>query len=759
MTSPSHPSSASRASTTRRTSLDEPFTQAPLVPQGVDGAATQLPDRSDPERIPIQIHPRVFAALGADLVTDDVVAVVELVKNSYDAFARNVRIRFGTDESGKEYLEIEDDGTGMTRQVIEDAWCCVATPYRTLNRLATRGGETRRVAGEKGLGRLAVAKIGNCLRMLTQAAGAPCWEVTVDWTELQESDQLSQSFVRCTEARKPSPFQVSGTCIRVTELRGRWDEARIADLRDNLARLLSPFSAVDDFSITCATDGEEGAEEAQIETPEFLAAPKYSVRGEVDRTGNVKALYRYAPIKSDKGRQKELALSWESLSESVRDRLAFPFLAEGARCGPFSFEIRAWDIDSDGTEEISGRFDLRKSAVRKAIRAHKGISVFRDGLLVLPKSEGARDWLGLDLRRISKVGSRLSTSQVVGYVGITADDNPGIDDTSDRERLVSSPQVSDFMEIIKALVGLLENERLADRAGGKVGQSVTQLFDGLSADSVVREVAELAKSDARASEVVPVLSEFQKTLNSAREEVQRRFVYYSRLATVGTIAHMLVHEIRGRTTAYGAFLEFAKERFSPFEDSDLQHAFDCAEDAVDDLERLSDTIAPLASRQFRRRQRHSVLEERIKACLALLKGDISHKRARCEVPNSETAVAVDPGELDAILLNLVANAIFWLGEVPKEKRLLSFGVARDPEQADRVRVSVSDQGPGIGSEDLERVFWPGFTRKPGGIGMGLTVVSELVDAYGGRARVETTEDGVGTTFSFDLPVRHPESIL
>ena len=191
MTSPSHPSSASRASTTRRTSLDEPFTQAPLVPQGVDGAATQLPDRSDPERIPIQIHPRVFAALGADLVTDDVVAVMELVKNSYDAFARNVRVRFGTDESGKEYLEIEDDGTGMTRQVIEDAWCCVATPYRTLNRLATRGGETRRVAGEKGLGRLAVAKIGNRLRMLTQAAGAPCWEVTVDWMELQESDQTT----------------------------------------------------------------------------------------------------------------------------------------------------------------------------------------------------------------------------------------------------------------------------------------------------------------------------------------------------------------------------------------------------------------------------------------------------------------------------------------------------------------------------------------------------------------------------------------
>ena len=758
MTSPSHPRGASRASTARRTSLDETYTRAPVAPQGVAGAHAPPPDPEDSERIPIRVHPRVFAALGADLVTDDVVAVMELAKNSYDAFACNVHIRFGTDESGDEYMEIVDDGTGMTRQVIEEAWCCVATPYRTLNRLATRGGEARRVVGEKGLGRLAVARIGNSLRVLTQAAGAPCWEVAVDWTELQESDQLSQSYVRCKESQTPSPFQESGTCIRVTELRGLWDEARVADLRDNLARLISPFSSVDDFRITCATERSEGSEEVQIEAPEFLAEPKYCIRGDVDRAGNIKALYRFAPIKSGTGREQELELAWESLSGAIRDRVAFPLSTEGARCGPFSFEIRAWDTDSDSTEEISGRFDLRKSAVRKAIRAHKGISVYRDGVLILPKSEGARDWLGLDLRKISKLGSRLSTSQIVGYVGITADDNPGINDTSDRERLVSSRQVSDFMEIIRAAVGLLENERLSDRANSKGGEPITQLFDGLSADSVVQEVAELAKSDARASDVVPVLSEFQKSLDSAREEIQRRFAYYSRLATVGTIAHMLVHEIRGRTTAYGSFLEFVQERFSPFKDSGLRNAFDCADRAVDDLERLADTFAPMASRQFRRRHRHSVLEERIKACLALLEGDISHKRVRCEVPDSETAVAVDPGELDAILLNLVANAVFWLGEVPKENRRLSFGVGRDPDRADRVRVRVSDQGPGIGSEDLEKVFWPGFTRKPGGIGMGLTVVSELVAAYGGRAGIEATEAGAGATFDFDLPLRDPASI-
>ena len=85
------------------------------------------------KQIPFRMHPRVFAALGADLVTNDVVAVIELVKNSYDAFARNVWLRFVDDASAGTFLEIEDDGHGMTRQVIEDVWCVVATPYKQMN--------------------------------------------------------------------------------------------------------------------------------------------------------------------------------------------------------------------------------------------------------------------------------------------------------------------------------------------------------------------------------------------------------------------------------------------------------------------------------------------------------------------------------------------------------------------------------------------------------------------------------------------------
>ena len=105
-----------------------------------------------------------------------------------------------------------------------------------------------------------------------------------------------------------------------------------------------------------------------------------------------------------------------SISEHISDLEKEQIFSENITCGEFSFEIRVWDIGGNDIEEISETFDIQKSLVRKAIRTHKGISVYRDGVLVIPKSESSRDWLGLDLRRVSLVGKRLSTSQIVGKV-------------------------------------------------------------------------------------------------------------------------------------------------------------------------------------------------------------------------------------------------------------------------------------------------------------------------------------------------------
>ena len=463
------------------------------------------------ETVPLRLHPRVFAALGKDLVTNDVVAVLELVKNSYDAFAENVWVEFGTDENEGACLEIRDDGMGMSRDVIEEVWCLVATPHRERNPFVKKGNKQRRVVGAKGLGRLSVARLGNRLKMLTKSSQGPCWEVQVDWSKLASSDSLDQSTVTISECIDPTPFGISGTSLRITDLQGNWQTNQIEDLRENLARLLSPFSETNDFNIFFSVADQ--SDPIRIETPEFLSNPKYNIHGIVDENGAVEAEYRFSPISTgQKGRTRSLAQTWYNVRESIpeSDRTRFPESAPS--CGPFWFEIRAWDIAANDTREISERFAIQRSVIRRAIRAHKGISVYRDGVLVLPKSDSARDWLGLDLRRVGRFGPRLSTSQLVGYVSITADENPGIEDTSDREGLSSSLAVAEFEAILRAIVILLEGERDSDRARPGREQPMDDLFNRLSAQELISNVAILAQEGATAADVLPVVQTFDESL-------------------------------------------------------------------------------------------------------------------------------------------------------------------------------------------------------------------------------------------------------
>ena len=97
------------------------------------GERTRARTPAKGSRYTFRVHARVLAALGRDLVTDDVVAVMELVKNSYDALATrvDVRVRPTGDSHGVEgYIEVADDGHGMDYETVRDVWCVIATPSR-----------------------------------------------------------------------------------------------------------------------------------------------------------------------------------------------------------------------------------------------------------------------------------------------------------------------------------------------------------------------------------------------------------------------------------------------------------------------------------------------------------------------------------------------------------------------------------------------------------------------------------------------------
>jgi len=247
------------------------------------------------KKVEFRLHPRVFSSLGSDLVTSDLVAITEIVKNAYDAFADRVDIRLCEDIENGPYLEIQDNGQGMSRETLVNVWCVVATPFRKGTTIVRKGKKTRRVSGEKGLGRLSAARLGDHLEMLTQAKDGPCFRVEVAWDDFSGASDISECVAHVSEVNDDLPFDVSGTLLRITSLRSEWDPERFDELHEHLARLLSPFSGVSDFDIWIHPGGAKGRP-TKIETPEFLNRPKYRINGLLKADGELSVEYEFSPI-------------------------------------------------------------------------------------------------------------------------------------------------------------------------------------------------------------------------------------------------------------------------------------------------------------------------------------------------------------------------------------------------------------------------------------------------------------------------------
>lgn len=128
------------------------------------------------------LRPRanIIRVIGNELISDDSVAITELVKNSYDADATTVTLTFlnvETPESAE--IVIADDGVGMSLETVRTAWMEPATSFKKENKRTDRG---RRVLGEKGIGRFAAARLANKLEMITKQASEDyeLW-VALDW--------------------------------------------------------------------------------------------------------------------------------------------------------------------------------------------------------------------------------------------------------------------------------------------------------------------------------------------------------------------------------------------------------------------------------------------------------------------------------------------------------------------------------------------------------------------------------------------------
>lgn len=426
----------------------------------------------------LQIDSNVIRQLGDQLITDAEQALLELVKNSYDADASWARIVIDTSE-GSGTLSVQDDGHGMSREAIQSGWLTISLSQK--KEFKSEGKVTARFKrtplGDKGLGRLGTMKLGDLLEIETFTdSRKPGYRVSIRWSDCKSGNLLGEVPVVLTEI---PPSGKLGTTLKLLGLADRdyWKgEKRLAELQRKMSTLVSPFTQINNFDLFLEVDGET------IELRTFtskirkaasirllidwdderlecrLLLKRAALRSQADEEFNRlvekdkgKALFRFLAKKSRvPGLEINEADTREWYLELVRS-WTWSELAAGegqlrSRPGPFKGEIDSFDLGVGGDDEKPFS-DVAE--FRNYVKAQAGVGIFRDGFAVrMPP-----DWLGLGQSwTTGRSYYGLKPANTVGFIGLSAAGNPELYEKSDREGFLDSSASRGFLDICNSFV-------------------------------------------------------------------------------------------------------------------------------------------------------------------------------------------------------------------------------------------------------------------------------------------------------------------
>ena len=474
------------------------------------------------------INAAVVFRLGEELITDVVQALVELVKNSYDADATWVNVSVdtkGANESGRRYAEargtivVEDNGHGMDETALRGGWMTIAnSPKRDQKAAGRTSRRGRTPIGDKGLGRLGSQRLAENVEIFTRAHGAPDTEeyVGFSWADFRGTSKLGDVPVRWERTRdgggEPrTRLLLSG--LREPEV---WQaEDKLRELQRRLSAMISPFEEVRDFQVQVTVDGKplelaeiarRLRETAQLRYSFEFDGERLQVRGfgrlnyfrpgtkddqqvlkDIVKKDKGQALFKFLASRTGKGRPPRLcrshregwfvefgteralddlpgvrreepgeqgqqeALELEQALEKEQEQTKEggkeqEKKKEAINPGPFRGEVDTVSLESGGAKEA----DLGSlSEYRQLVGDLAGIRVYRDGFGI----RVGEDWLGLGRQW---TGGRsyygLRPGNVLGFVAISARENPDLVETTSREGFQETPHFENFFGLLSEFV-------------------------------------------------------------------------------------------------------------------------------------------------------------------------------------------------------------------------------------------------------------------------------------------------------------------
>lgn len=741
----------------------------------MSGKAQEVPVPTQARPPAFRPRARIMKTLGAELISSDTVAVIELVKNGYDAGASAVLIRFVEPlRVGEGSIEVIDNGSGMDASVVRGAWMEPATPSKR----STKFLDGRRVLGEKGIGRFAASRLASGLDLSTRVRGSrEETHVFFDWTQFEDEERFLDEIIVHIEQRPASEISETGstgllrtmldpqtvpddfahgTTLKLERLAQTWTRRHFEDLERGLSRLVSPFAAPGDFKIRVQAEGQFSDFSKEIAPPETIRYPNYSLEGTIGADGACSVTMRVEATghaQALAGRLVRTTAGWVV----VKAKGNAPDPAQAPRCGPLFVSLRIWDRDDLGNVEQKTGATL--TSIRHDLDAFAGINLYRDDFRVMPYGEPKNDWLRLDMRRVQNPTTRLSNNQIVGYVAITADANPALQDQSNREGIREGDAFTDLQGIVLALLAKIESVRkVARKAARKDAPGGTPREGGLFAPVDLGALRAHLRSTPTGDRIAEGLLDdaersYQEQITGIKEVVAR----YQSLVALGTLMDVVLHDGRQPLSKIASEALLGKEDLDeavgdgPLDLARVRKRFVSIGDQGEVLKAVFRRIEPFAGRK-RGRPRQLVIEDTIRAAFEVHDTQIRKLGVDVVLPETRTMVSVDGAEIQQVLLNLLGNSLFWLETVPAGNRKISVEIARPEEGV--LEVSFADSGPGVPESLRASIFDPYFSTRPDGVGLGLAIAGGIVtDFYGGKLELMDTSRLGGAEFRITLKKR------
>ena len=697
----------------------------------------------------------IVELLGIQNFTNEETAVLELVKNAYDAKANNLRLRFEEDK-----LYILDDGEGMSAEDIRMHWMYVGKSDKQYE-IIDENDNKRILAGSKGIGRFALSRLGGKVSIYSKKNNCTAIIWKTDWVTSTLEEDIDNNEL--------------GTKIIIENLRQRWTKRKSTELIEYLSRTYNSSF----MKITVEYDRTETAVPPYFEPP-VLGENCLSI---IKLHYDSETCSLYTEIKSDEFQSAASAYctgfditeekKTDSLLNELKSAQEFDLdedELEAALREVGSFQAEFYFKNQPSTKD---REDFLYKYGRLSGGMKGGIILYRNAFSIA-SFEGEKDWLRLGMRSRKSPASpshptgawRVRENQISGKVQIDKKDNVKLRDMSNRQGLEENIYYLLFVEII--ITGIREFERYRQsliRMINKKNIATEKKEKTPVADKVVSDPKKAKQlTDKEAQQLASEIKAFKKGEKNARkekEDVESRYKYDVRilnvLATVGLKASSVAHEMRNDRNAISdnvTHIINALKEYGMWEELLLPERTEKAYKNVPALLKSNSRIS-----------------RKLVTFMDTMLSEVEKKKFEPEEQNIYDLIKqkADQWERDYALIQVVLdidkNIVFHIADdilqVILDNLILNSIQQNQKREQVVINVSVvkangvlsfkySDNGKGLDakySADPRRILEVHETTRPNGHGLGMWIVNNTVVMSGGEITDINGDDGFVIEFT------------